>query len=394
MYEQIKKEFEERFRRPCEYIFTAPGRTELAGNHTDHQRGRVIAAAVNMEIAAAVARNSEGVIRIYSDDRPLCMISLDSLEVRPEEKNTSEALLRGMAAGFAADGVAPSGFDARMVSQVPAGSGLSSSAAFEIMIGTVFNHLAAPEGELPLDPVRIAQIGQMAENRYFGKGSGLMDQMACSVGGIIGIDFRDPAKPLIETVDMNFDDFGYKLCIIDTGASHDDLSDEYTAVPDEMKSVAAYFGKDVLREVDRSDFDRAIRELRRRCGDRAVLRAMHFFDENERVVKQLDALRNGDISRFLAYVSESGRSSWTLLQNIVPPGRKENQEVALALAVAARLLGGQGAVRVHGGGFAGTIQAFVPLAMVRDFTAGMEAVLGDGCCHVMSIRSCGGIRVE
>ena len=394
MYEQIKKEFSERFGRQHEFIFTAPGRTELAGNHTDHQRGRVIAAAVNLEIAAAVSRNSEGVIRIYSDERPLCMIKLDNLEVRPEEKNTSEALLRGMAAGFKADGVEPSGFDARMVSQVPAGSGLSSSAAFEIMIGTIFNHLGMRGDKLPLDPVRIAQIGQYAENVYFGKGSGLMDQMACSVGGIIGIDFKDPKKPAVETVNLDFENFGYKLCIIDTGAGHDDLSDEYTAVPNEMRSVAAYFGKEVLREVERSEFDTNIAALRRRCGDRAVLRAMHFFDENERVVKQLAALRSGDIKRFLKYVSESGISSWTMLQNIVPPGRRESQEVALSLAVASRLLGGEGAVRVHGGGFAGTIQAFVPLAMVKDFTAGMEAVLGEGCCHVLSIRSCGGVRVE
>ena len=386
MYEQLKDRFLKTFGRKARYVFSAPGRTEIGGNHTDHQLGRVLAGAVSLETVAAVAENGGNVIRVLSEGYPLCEIGLDELSIREEEFGTTAALIRGVAAGTGLK----TGFDAVVSSTVLPGSGLSSSAAFEVLLGTIASHLSGAR----LGAVEIAQLGQRVENDYFGKPCGLMDQMASAVGGVITIDFADPARPVVEHLDFDLAAQGHALCIIDSGADHANLTDEYAAIPREMKAVAAVFGKSVLREVSEREFYARLGEVRRRCGDRASMRAMHFFADNRCVSAQVAALRAGDFAEFLRLVNESGRSSWLYLQNVVPAGYTEHQELAVALALASHLLGGRGACRVHGGGFAGTIQAFVPADMLEEFKAGMEAVLGEGSCHVLSIRPEGGILLE
>ena len=390
MYEELKTNFSVSFDRPWQYIFSAPGRTELGGNHTDHQLGRVLAAAVDLDSTAAAAENGESLIRVISEGYPMCIIELSDLLAKPEELGSTAALVRGVAAGIAQRGHRLSGFDAYVSSRVLPGSGLSSSAAFEVLMGTIINHISG----CGLTPVEIAQIGQYAENVYFGKPCGLMDQMASSVGNIIGIDFENPLAPLTETIDYDFSRSGYSLCIIDCGADHADLTDEYAAIPGELEKVCAFFGKQYLRQVDEALFYSKINELRRAVGDRAVLRAMHVFEENERVEKEIAALKANDFEGYLAQVRASGRSSWLYLQNVVPAGYTEHQELAFALALADRLLNGRGACRVHGGGFAGTIQAFVPDAHLHAFRSGMDAVLGKGTCHILSIRRQGGVLLE
>ena len=280
---------------------------------------------------------------------------------------------------------------AEVRSTVLPGSGLSSSAAFEVLIGTICNELFFGG---KLSPVEIAQIGQYAENVYFGKPCGLMDQTASSVGGMVFIDFENSAEPVVEKLDFDFAKAGHALCIIDSGADHADLTDEYAAIPGELKKVSAFFGKEVLRDIPEEDFFAALPELRNQIPDRAILRAIHFYQENKRVQRQAQALRDGDFDTFLRLVSESGRSSWMYLQNITPAGLTEHQDVAVALALCDTLLGGRGACRVRGGGFAGTVQAFVPMDMLDGFQFGIERVLGEGKCHVLSIRAQGGIRVE
>ena len=390
MYEELKTNFSVSFDRPWQYIFSAPGRTELGGNHTDHQLGRVLAAAVDLDSTAAAAENGESLIRVISEGYPMCIIDLADLLAKPEELGSTAALVRGVAAGIAQRGHRLRGFDAYVSSRVLPGSGLSSSAAFEVLMGTIINHISG----CGLTPVEIAQIGQYAENVYFGKPCGLMDQMASSVGNIIGIDFENPLAPLTETIDYDFSRSGYSLCIIDCGADHADLTDEYAAIPSELEKVCAFFGKQYLRQVDEALFYSKINELRRAVGDRAVLRAMHVFEENERVEKEIAALKANDFEGYLAQVRASGRSSWLYLQNVVPAGYTEHQELAFALALADRLLNGRGACRVHGGGFAGTIQAFVPDAQLHAFRSGMDAVLGKGACHILSIRRQGGVLLE
>ncbi len=390
MYETIKQAFRESFSRSPRFIFSAPGRTELGGNHTDHQLGRVLAGAVSVDTLAAVAPNGEDVIRVLSQGYPLCSIRLDQLEPREAEFGSTAALIRGVAGRIAALGLPVTGFDACVSSRVLPGSGLSSSAAFEVLIGTILNRL----GGCGLDAVQIAQIGQYAENVYFGKPCGLMDQMASSVGGIVTIDFADRDQPLVEPLDFDFASCGHALCIVNSGADHADLTDEYAAIPREMGEVCRVFGKSCLRQVDEAAFYARLPEVRAAAGDRAALRAMHFFEDNRRVAGQVEALKRGDFARFLELVNESGRSSWLYLQNVVPTGSTRHQELALSLALAAKLLDGRGACRVHGGGFAGTIQAFVPLDLLEGFKAGMEAVLGAGSCQVLSIRPEGGVLLE
>ena len=346
-----------------------------------------MAAAVNRETVAAVAENGTQYINLQSEGYPLCRIDLADLGVQPQEAGTTSALIRGVAAKFADYGLR--GFDAYVTSTVLSGSGLSSSAAFEVLMGTVFNHLLGAQ----LSAVEIARIGQYAENVYFGKPCGLMDQMASSMGNIIGIDFADPAAPVITPIAFDFDACGYSLCVIDTGASHADLTDEYAAITQELKQVCALFGKAYLRDVDETQFYASLAQVRKAAGDRAALRAIHVFDENRRAVKQLQALQQDDFEGFLALVKESGLSSWRYLQNVVPAGRKQAQEVALALALAEKLLDGRGACRVHGGGFAGTIQAFVPRDMVEAFRTGIDNVLGQGSCQALSIRKEGGMQL-
>ena len=371
------------------YRFSAPGRTEISGNHTDHQHGCVLAAAVNLETVAQVEMNGADLIRVQSEGYPPVEVDLNDLTVHEEEKNTTAALIRGVAAAFSRRGAELRGFDAKVHSTVLPGSGLSSSAAFEVLIGAICNELFFGK---QLNAVEIAQIGQYAENVYFGKPCGLMDQTASSVGGMVFIDFADPAAPVVEKIDFDFTAAGHALCIIDSGADHADLTEEYAAIPGELKRVCQFFGKDVLREIPEADFLGALPQLRHQVPDRAILRAVHFYQENSRVQRQAQALRDGDFDAFLRLVSESGRSSWMYLQNITPAGATEHQDVAVALALCDTLLRGRGAFRVHGGGFAGTVQAFVPLEMLDSFKEGMEQVLGEGKCHVLSIRSEGGIR--
>lgn len=364
------------------YHFSAPGRTEIGGNHTDHQHGCVLAASVNMETTADVRCNGTNMIRIDSEGYPPVQINLSDLAVKQEERNTTAALVRGVAAAFAQRGYRLSGFDAKIKSTVLPGSGLSSSAAFEVLIGRILNGLFA---ENTLSAIEIAQIGQYAENVYYGKPSGLMDQMASSVGGLVYIDFFDPKAPVVEKVDYDFACSGYTLCTIDSGADHADLTEEYASLPTEMKKVAHYFGKEVLRQVDEAEFYAKIPEIRKQTGDRAILRAIHFFDENRRVQLQIRALKNDNFDAFLHYVNESGRASWTLLQNVIPAGYMEHQAMAVTIALCAQLLQGRGAVRVHGGGFAGTVLAFVPNGQFDAFRESVETILGQGCCHALQI---------
>ena len=388
MYQHLKEGFAAQFGCKPQFIFSAPGRTEISGNHTDHQHGCVMAAAVNREALAAVAENGTMTVRLYSEGYGLLEIDLNDMTVHPEEVNTTASLIRGVASKFQEYGLR--GFDAYVTSTVLSGSGLSSSAAFEVLVGTIFNHLLSA-GKTAIE---IAQIGQYAENVYFGKPCGLMDQMASSVGNIIAIDFADPANPIVTPMAFDFATCGYSLCVIDSGAGHEDLTDEYAAITRELKQVCRIFGKEFLRDVEEDEFYDRIAEVRKVCGDRAVLRAIHVFAENKRVAAQRKALEENDFDTFLHYVKESGSSSWRLLQNVIPSGWKEHQEVAFALALAEKLLGGRGACRVHGGGFAGTIAAFVPADMLDGFKAGVEKALGEGSCHVMNIRKEGGVLVE
>ena len=390
MYEELQQHFQETFQRPAAFLFSAPGRTELGGNHTDHQLGRVLAASVNLDTVAAVAENGSNTVHVLSEGHSFSSISLDDLAPRPDEEGSSSALIRGMLAGVAEKGHAVPGFDAYVSSRVLPGSGLSSSAAFEVLLGTVANHLAGAG----MSPLEIAQLGQHVENVYFGKPCGLMDQAASAIGGIITIDFADQAFPKVEHLDVDFASLGHALCIIDSGAGHADLTDEYAAIPDELHAICRCFGAEHLRQVPEEDFYARLPELRAAAGDRAVLRAIHVYEDNRRVEQQVQSLKAGDFVRFLELVKESGRSSWMYLQNVIPAGRIRAQELAISLALAEKLLGGRGACRVHGGGFAGTIQAYVPLDMLEAFRLGIEQVLGDGSCHVLSIRSEGGILLE
>ena len=369
--------------------FSAPGRTEIGGNHTDHQRGRVLAAAVNLDVRAAVALNGSDCIRILSKGYEMFEVSINELEPVEAEINTAPALLRGVAARFKQLGCELQGFDAYCETDVLQGSGLSSSAAFEVLMGTIINHLFF---DAKVSQPEVAQIGQYAENVFFGKPCGLMDQTASAVGNLVTIDFFDKEKPLIRPVNFDFASCGHALCIIDTRASHAELTDEYAAIPGEIKKVAAHFGKEVLTQIDEDEFYANIAVLREKCGDRAVLRAVHFYAENKRVPQQVEALEKGDFAAFLELVKESGRSSWVYLQNVTPAGYTEHQDMALALALCERLLGGRGASRVHGGGFAGTVQAFVPFDILDKFRTGIDSVLGDGACHVLSIRPQGGVE--
>ena len=374
-----------------ERYFSAPGRTEIGGNHTDHQRGRVLAGAVNLDTVAAVRLNGTNTIRIQSKGYPLSVVELDNLNPVESEINSTPALIRGVAARFAQMGCEVKGFDAYCESTVLPGSGLSSSAAYEVLIGTIVNHLFF-EGKV--SQPEIAMIGQYAENVFFGKPCGLMDQTASAVGNLVTIDFFEAGKPVIEPVAFDFGACGHALCIIDSGADHADLTDEYAAVPGEMKAVAAHFGKEVLTQIDEADFYAAIPELRKAYGDRAVLRCIHFYQENARVPQQVAALKNGDFETFLGLVKQSGYSSYMYLQNVIPAGYKQHQDVAVALALCEHYLAGRGAYRVHGGGFAGTVQAFVPNDMLDAFVAGIDAALGAGACHVLSIRPEGGVEAE
>lgn len=370
-------------------LFSAPGRTEIGGNHTDHNNGLVMAASVNLDVIAVASPNGEDVIRIKSEGHRMDVISLAELSVSEREKNRSASLVRGIAARMKQLGYPIGGFDAYTTSNVLKGSGLSSSAAFEVLVGVVLCGLFGGSA----DAVEIAKIGQYAENVYFGKPCGLMDQMASSVGGMIAIDFEDTERPVIRRHPFAFEDGGYKLVIVNTGGTHADLTPDYAAIPQEMKSVARFFGKEVLREVEEERFYTSIAAVRRQTGDRAVLRAHHFFSENRRVRAMETALAKGNLNAFLKTVQESGQSSFMYNQNVYTNSKPQEQGMSVALAVAGRILDGKGAFRVHGGGFAGTIQAFVPKDLLQEFVKEMENVMGKGSCHVLSVRPVGGVAV-
>ena len=390
-YIRIAESFEEFYGSGREVaVFSAPGRTEVGGNHTDHNHGKVLAASVNLDAVAVAAVNNENIVRVKSEGYKMDVADLSDLGVMPNERGRSASLVRGVCAGFKNRGYKIGGFDAATASDVLSGSGLSSSAAFEVLLGTMLNHLY---NDGKVSAVEIAQIAQFAENEYFGKPCGLMDQMACSVGGFVQIDFKDPAVPVINKVDFDFASCNHALCIVDTGGNHADLTDEYAAVRGEMETAASKLGKSVLRDVDRAEFEKNISVIRDSAGDRAVLRALHFFNENERVDKQAAALAKGDFDGFKALIIESGFSSYMYNQNVYTCKAPSSQPVSLALAMCQDILKGKGAWRVHGGGFAGTIQAFVPAELLEEFKTKICAVFGEKSCYVLNIRPEGGIRV-
>lgn len=370
-------------------IYSAPGRSEVGGNHTDHQHGCVLAAAVNLDAIAVVGR-VDNKIKVLSDDFDIAPINLEDLEIKKAEEGTSEALIRGVCARLKELGYNVGGFNAFITSDVLMGAGLSSSAAFETIIGTIISGLY---NDMTIDPVVTAQVGQYAENVYFGKPCGLMDQCASSVGSLINIDFNDVAKPIVNKVDVDFSKFGHSLCIVDTKGSHADLTDEYAAIPMEMKKVANYFGKEFLREVDEEDFFNDIAGARKACQDRAVLRAIHLFEENKRVDQEVKALNNSDFETFKKVVKESGDSSYKFLQNVYANCDVQNQSVSIGLAMSEKIIGRNGVCRVHGGGFAGTIQAFVKDEFVTAYKTEIERVFGKGSCHVLKVRKYGGKKV-
>ena len=357
-------------------LYSAPGRTEIGGNHTDHQYGCVLAASVNLDAIAAAALNGTDVIRFYSEGYGMIEADLSVLEPVESEKESTLALIRGMAALAIKKGYEVKGIDVYCTSNVLGGSGLSSSAAFETLMG-----------------VEIAKMGQITENQYFGKPSGLMDQSASSVGGVVAIDFGDPESPKVEKIDLDLNKEGYALCIIDSKSSHADLTDAYAGIPREMKAVASVFGKTHLRGVTKEQLIEKTAAIRKVCGDRAFLRAMHFVLDNQRAQDEAAALKAGDFAAFLEIVKASGQSSYMYLQNISVEGAVDNQAVGVALSLCDVLLDGRGAFRVHGGGFAGTVQAFVPMDMLDGFKAAVDGAIAEGCCHVLSIRPVGGAVV-
>lgn len=372
-------------------VFSAPGRSEIGGNHTDHQCGEVLAASINNDAIAIVQKLKEPCVKVISDGYELITIDLDDLDRREDEAVTTNALIRGVLAKTKEYGYQIGGFQAFVTSDVLIGAGLSSSAAFETLMGTILSYLF---NDGKISPIEIAMIGQFAENVYFGKPCGLMDQMACSVGSLVHVDFAKPKEPVVEKVEFDMNKYGYSLCITDTKGSHADLTADYAAVPQEMKEVAAYFGKEVLREVSMDDIIENISKLREKCGDRAVLRAIHFINENKRVGKQAEALKSEKIDEFLTLIKESGDSSYKYLQNVYTVNDIRHQNVSLALAISDTVLeGGKGVCRVHGGGFAGTIQAFVKNEAVPEYLEKMDKVFGRGACNVLKIRKYGGMKV-
>jgi len=390
-YTEVIEGFEKRFGEATVAIFSAPGRTEICGNHTDHQNGRVITAAVDLDVVAVVAMSGDDNVRMYSEGYDETVMKVTDTDINTEEYGTTKALIKGMVAASKARGYKTGGFNAYVRGGVPGGSGLSSSAAFEVLTGTIINGLF---NDFSIDPETIAVMGREAENRYFGKPCGLMDQMGCSVGGMIKIDLADPDNAVIQRIDTDITSFGYSLCIVDTKGSHADLTGEYASVFEEMRSVAKYLGKDLLGETDEEMFKSNIAALRDALGDRAVLRALHWYNENRRVDRMAKALKAGDIDGFLACVKGSGDSSYRFLQNVYAVKNPKEQAVALALAFSEEILGSNGVCRVHGGGFAGTIQAFVKNTAVADYKERIEDIFGEGSCYVLRIRSVGGIMMK
>ncbi len=371
-------------------VYSAPGRSEVGGNHTDHQHGQVLAAAVNLDVIAIVSKTDDGIIKVVSDSFDIAPIDVKDLAKKDKEEGSSEALIRGVAGKLKDDGYNVGGFVAYMTSDVLVGAGLSSSAAFEVAIGNVLSGLY---NDMKLTDVYIAKVSQYAENVYFGKPCGLMDQMASSVGSLVNIDFYDVNEPVINPVRVDFEKFGHSLCIVDTKGDHADLTDDYAAIPIEMKKVAGFFGKEYLKEVPFDEFLDKIPQIRPVSGDRAVLRAIHFFEDDMRVTDEVNALKNGDFEEFKKLITESGNSSYKYLQNVYSIKDYDNQNISLALVLTERYLGSRAGYRVHGGGFAGTIQVFVPNDLVSGYKKEIEKYFGEGSCHVLKIRKYGGMKV-
>ncbi len=383
-FEDLLKRHEELFGKKDAAIFSAAGRTEIAGNHTDHNLGKVIGGTINLDTIGAVSRRSDNKVIINSEGFPVVEVDISDLEPKEAEKNDTAALVRGIAEGFRRRGLTIGGWEANTTTRVLGGSGLSSSAAIEVLIAEIFNNFY---NEDVLEPIELAKIGQFAENVYYGKPSGLLDQACCAQGGIVGIDFKDSGNPVLTPLDVDFSSYGYTMIITNTHGSHADLTGEYAAVPPEMREIAAFYGKKNLREVEFSDFLRDMAEIRKKVqNDRALLRAYHFFTENKRVDLMLQELKDGDIDTFLYLVEESGNSSFRFLQNVYPSSSPANQGLSLAIALSEEILRGDGASRVHGGGFAGTIQAYVPDNLIDRYISGMEGLFGKGCTTKIAIR--------
>lgn len=383
--------FEEKFGDRDEIrFFSAPGRTEVCGNHTDHNHGQVLAAAINLDAVACAVKTDDHYIRVYSENYPGDIIDINILEPQINEVEKSASLVRGVAARFKELGYNIGGIDCVTVNNVLKGSGMSSSASFEVLVGTMLNYLY---NDGKISPVEIAKIAQFAENKFFGKPCGLMDQMACSVGSFVQIDFCDPEKPVITPVEFDFASCGHRLCIVDTRADHADLTDDYAAIRREMEAVAGYFGKSCLREITEEAVLANVAGIKEKLGERPLLRAIHFFEDNKRVMTEAEALRNGDFDTFKAMTIASGYSSYMYNQNVFSSSAPLSQPVSLALAVSEVILKGKGAWRVHGGGFAGTIQAFVPECLLEEYKNSMEAIFGEGACYVLSIRAFGGTEI-
>ncbi|MCX6329338.1 MAG: galactokinase [Bacteroidia bacterium] len=390
-YTDLLKQFDTEFGKKDIDFFTSPGRTEIGGNHTDHNWGRVLAGAVNLDNVSVAGKNNTNIIRILSEGYPRFEVDLSSLKPEKSELYSSAALVRGICSRFKELGHAIGGFDACIDGGVPKGSGLSSSASFEVLIGAILNQLF---NNGKVDPIQIAIIGQYSENNYFGKPCGLMDQTACAMGGLITIDFKDPSKPVVKKVNFDFVATGFSLVITDTGGNHADLNEEYASLPIDMKAVASELGAKVLRQVSMDQVLEIIPKIRGKVGDRAILRAIHFQGDNQRVVDQVAALERNDFKGFMGMVVDSGYSSYMYNQNIFPVNNVREQGVSLALALSEIVLKGQGAWRVHGGGFAGTIQAFVPQNLLDKYIRTIEHVYGKGSCKKLFIRHQGTGRVE
>ena len=372
-------------------LFSAPGRTEIGGNHTDHQHGCVLAGGVNLDVIAVVAPNNDGKIRIKSEGYDMDVIDIDSTDINPAESGKAISLIRGVCAKFKELGADIKGFNAYTTSNVLKGSGLSSSAAFEVLVGTIINGMFFDN---KADEITVAKIGQYAEREYFGKPCGLLDQMASSLGGFTYADFNNPASPITEKINLDIHSFGYTLCVVDTGGNHADLTQDYADITIECKKMSNALGVDFLRDADEDKFYASLATLRKECGDRAILRAFHFFNEQKRVEGQKAALKSGDFEAFLKLVNESGESSYDYLQNLYSNSNVAEQGLPLALALTKQFLGDKGACRVHGGGFAGTIQCYIPTEHLDSYKQMIEKVFGEGSCCVLNIRPVGGFEIK
>ncbi len=390
-YKSLIEKFKNDFGTSDMMLFSSPGRTEIGGNHTDHNYGRVLAGAVNLDNIAVAAKNNTDIVKIESAGYPAFEVDLTNLSPDKKENYTSVSLVRGISARMKELGFHIGGFDCCIDGAVPVGSGLSSSASFEVLIGAIISHLF---NKGKLDAVQNALIGQYAENVFFGKPCGLMDQTACAVGGLVTIDFENPSKPIVKKVNFDFVATGFALVITDTGGNHADLNDEYASLPTDMKAVAAELGAKVLRQVSLEQVLEITPKIREKVGDRAILRAIHFEGDNQRVVEQVAALERNDFKAFLEMVVDSGFSSYMYNQNVYPVNNVKEQGVSLALALSDIVLKGKGAWRVHGGGFAGTIQAFVPKNLLDKYISTLEHVFGKDSCHKLFIRQKGADKID